>query len=73
MERKTKAATQTGIYLLIAAACLVLVNVFFRTSNKRFDATETKRYTLSDGSKRLVSQGLNQDLTIDVYATRGLA
>lgn len=73
MERKTKAATQTGIYLLIAAACLVLINVFFRTSNKRYDATDTKRYTLSDGSKRLVTQGLSQDLTIDVYATRGLA
>ncbi len=73
MERKTKAKAQTGIYLLVAAACLVLVNIVVRNSNKRLDMTETQRYTLSKGSERLVTEGLKQDLTIDVYATRGLA
>src|SRR5664279_2922553 len=73
MERKAKASAQTGIYLVIAAACLILVNLYVRNSNKRIDMTDTQRYTLSKGSERLVTKTLTQDLTIDVYATRGLA
>ncbi len=73
MERKFKAKAQTGLYLLVAAIVLVLVNLMVRGSNKRLDMTETQRYTLSRGSERLVTTGLKQDLTIDVYATKGLA
>ena len=73
MERKAKAATQTGLYLLIVAAILVVANLISFRSYQRFDMTKNERFTLSKGSARLVSEGLKQELTIDVYATRGLA
>lgn len=72
MERKTRAATQTGIYLLIVAAILVVANVISYSVYKRFDMTRSERFTLSKGSGRLVREGLKQDLQIDIYVTRGL-
>ncbi len=72
MERKTKAATQTGVYLLIVAAILVVANVISYSAYKRFDVTKNERFTLSKGSARMVKEELKQDLQIDVYVTRGL-
>lgn len=72
MERKTKAATQTGIYLLIVAAILVIANIISYSTYKRLDLTKSERFTLSKGSARLVREGLKQDLTLDLYVTRGL-
>lgn len=72
MERKVKAATQTGVYLLLVAAILVVVNVISFGAYKRFDMTKNERFTLSKGSARLVAEGLKQDLQVDVYVTRGL-
>jgi ABC-type uncharacterized transport system involved in gliding motility auxiliary subunit len=72
VERKTKAATQTGVYLFIVAAILVGANLFSYGVYKRFDVTKNERYSLSKGSARLVHDGLKQDLQIDVYVTRGL-
>lgn len=73
MDRKQRAATQTGFYLLIVAAILVVANLISMKAFKRFDLTETERFTLSGGSGRLVREGLKQPMTIEVYATRGLA
>lgn len=72
MERKTRAATFSGIFLLIVAGIVVLVNVLSFGAYKRFDVTKSERFTLSQGSARLVREGLKQDLQIDVYVTRGL-
>lgn len=72
MERKAKAATQTGIYLLLVAAILVVANVISFGFYKRIDTTKNERFTLSKGSARLVSEGLKQDLNIEIYVTRGL-
>ncbi len=72
MEKKTKAATQTGIYLLVVAAILVVVNLLSIKNFKRIDTTANERFTLSKGSARLVSEGLNKQLEMDVYVTRGL-
>ena len=72
MERKTKAATQTGIYLLIVAAILVVANVISFGAYKRVDMTKNERFSLSKGSARLVRDGLDKDLQADVYVTRGL-
>ncbi len=72
MERKTKAATQTGVYLLLVAAILVVANVISYGAYKRFDVTKNERFTLSKGSARMVKEELKQDLQIDVYVTRGL-
>jgi ABC-type uncharacterized transport system involved in gliding motility auxiliary subunit len=72
MERKAKAATQTGVYLLLVAAILVVANVISYGAYKRWDTTKNERFTLSKGSARLVAEGLKQDLQVDVYVTRGL-
>ena len=56
MERKTKAATETSVYLVIIAAILVVVNVIAYVGiHKRIDVTKNERFTLSQGSGRLVS------------------
>jgi hypothetical protein len=73
MERKNKAAAQTGVYLLVVGAILVLANLLSFKLYERFDWTRSERFTLSQGSARLVREGLKQDLSIDVYVTRGLA
>ncbi|WP_437680571.1 GldG family protein [Sorangium sp. So ce131] len=72
MERKAKAATQTGVYLAIVAAILVVANVISYSAYKRFDLTKNERFTLSKGSAHLVREGLKQDLQVDIYVTRGL-
>ena len=72
MERKTRAATFSGIFLLVVAGIVVLANVLSFGAYKRFDVTKSERFTLSQGSARLVREGLKQDLQIDVYVTRGL-
>lgn len=73
MERKNKAAAQTGVYLLVVGAILVLANLLSFKVYERFDWTRSERFTLSQGSARLVREGLKQDLSVDVYVTRGLA
>lgn len=72
MERRTKAATVTWVYLLLVAGILVLANVLSASYFKRFDVTDTERFTLSTGSKRLVCEGLSKELNVDFYVTRGL-
>jgi len=73
MERKTKAATESGALLFIIAGILVALNVvsafglYFRK-----DTTKAERYTLSKGSGSLL-RSLKQDkMTADVYVTKGL-
>ncbi|MBW2528710.1 MAG: GldG family protein [Deltaproteobacteria bacterium] len=72
MERKAKAATLSGVLLLFVGAALVLLNVTFYGCNERFDMTKTERFTLSKGSARLVREGLKQEMTAELYVTRGL-
>lgn len=73
MERRTKTATFTGIFLLLVAAILVVANILSYGNYKRLDVTSNDRFTLSLGSKRLVCEGLTEDLQVDFYVTRGLA
>lgn len=72
MERKTRAATFSGVFLALVAGIVVLANVLSFGAYKRFDVTKSERFTLSQGSARLVREGLKQELQIDVYVTRGL-
>jgi len=51
MERKTKAATESGVYLLIVAGILVAANLLAFTVHRRYDATKNDRFTLSKGSQ----------------------
>lgn len=70
MERKRKAKAQTGAYLTIIAAILVVANVISYSVYKRFDLTKNERFTLSKGSAHLVSS-LPKELQVDVYVMRG--
>jgi ABC-type uncharacterized transport system involved in gliding motility auxiliary subunit len=70
-NRKVVAA-QTGLFLLVVAAILVVLNVLSIGANKRWDATKNERFTLSQGSGRLV-QNLKEPLLVDAYVTKGLA
>ena len=72
MERKTRAAAETGIYLVIVAIILVLANVLsFAGLHKRFDVTRNERFTLSQGSGRLIGT-LKGPMSVEAYVTRGL-
>ena len=71
-DQKRKAAAQTGLYLAVLLAIAVAANVLSMGMNKRWDRTSAKRYTLSEGSGRLVA-GLNSPIQIEAYVTKGLA
>ncbi len=78
VERKTKAAAETGVYLLVLLAVIVAGNVLSNGCGMtkgvyaRYDATREERFSLSKGSARLLGT-LKQPMTVDVYVTRGLA
>jgi len=72
MERKARAATESGILILIVGGILVALNalgVFGLSARK--DTTQAERFTLSKGSVRLLT-GMKQNMTVDAYVTRGL-
>ena len=72
MEKKTKAATESGVLLLVIAAILVAVNALgFLGVRKRVDITKTERFTLSKGSGNLL-KSMKQNMQVDAYVTRGL-
>lgn len=73
MQRRTTASVVTTIYLVVVAAILVIANVISYNNYARFDLTGQERFTLSMGSKRMVCEGLQSDLQVDVYVTRGMA
>ena len=72
MERKARAAAESGILLLIVAAILVAVNALSALGvYARKDTTKAERYTLSKGSANLL-KSMKQHMTADVYVTKGL-
>jgi ABC-type uncharacterized transport system involved in gliding motility auxiliary subunit len=71
-QQKRKAAAQTGFYLMVVTAIVVVVNVLSAGAYQRFDTTKTERYTLSKGSSRLV-QSLKEPIHVEVYVKTGLA
>jgi ABC-type uncharacterized transport system involved in gliding motility auxiliary subunit len=72
MERKSKAAAETSVYLVVFAAILVVVNVIsYIGLHKRVDMTKNERFTLSVGSARLVGT-LKTPLRVEAYVTKGL-
>lgn len=71
-QDRRKAAAQTGFYLIVIAGIAVMANVFSAGVYKRADVTRNERYTLSQGSGRLI-KSLKSPVQADVYITRGLA
>jgi ABC-type uncharacterized transport system involved in gliding motility auxiliary subunit len=73
MERRTKAATESGVLLLIIAAILVAVNALSAIGGyKRIDTTKAEKYTLSRGSANLVKSLKKDKIKVDAYVTKGL-
>lgn len=73
MERKKKAATESGALLLVLAAIVVAVNALSYFMYWRKDMTKAEKYTLSEGSGRLIrSIKDGEKIHVDAYVTRGL-
>ena len=75
MEKKARASLESGAVIGIAAGVLVALNAFgaFGGFGKatRIDTTYAKRFTLSDGSGRLL-RSMKQDMHVEAYVTKGL-
>ena len=54
-DQKKKAAAQTGLYVVVIVAILVVANLLSAKVYSRKDVTRTERFTLSQGSGRLLS------------------
>ena len=73
MERRTKAATESGVLLLVIAAILIAVNALSALGGyKRIDTTKAEKYTLSKGSANLVKSLKKDKIKVDAYVTKGL-
>lgn len=73
MERKKRAATESGALLFILAAIVVAVNVLSYFMYWRVDMTKAEKYTLSKGSGNLIrSIKDGEKIQVDAYVTRGL-
>ncbi len=70
-EQKKRVAAQTGLYVLVIAAIVVVVNILSSKLYKREDVTMSERFTLSQGSGRLLST-LKQPIQVDAYVKTGL-
>ncbi|HTQ02746.1 MAG TPA: GldG family protein [Polyangiaceae bacterium] len=70
-EQKKRVAAQTGLYVLVIAAIVVVVNILSSKIYKRDDVTMTERFTLSQGSGRLLAT-LKQPIQVDAYVKTGL-
>lgn len=71
MEKRKKAATESGALLLVIAAILVAVNALSFFMYVRKDTTKAEKYTLSEGSGRLL-RGMKSDMKVEAYVTKGL-
>ncbi len=72
MERKQKAAAESGALLLIAGGILVAANVLSGIGGyARKDVTKDQRYSLSKGSGSLL-RSMKQEMKVEAYVTRGL-
>jgi ABC-type uncharacterized transport system involved in gliding motility auxiliary subunit len=71
-DRKRKVAAQTGLYLTVVAAIVVIANLLSSGAYKRWDVTKSERYTLSKGSARMV-QNLKQPVEVEAFVKTGQA
>ncbi len=64
--RQTKYVAYAATYIIIVLAAVVVVNVLANRFNKSYDATSSKRYSLSDQTAKIV-KGLKQNATITYF------
>jgi ABC-type uncharacterized transport system involved in gliding motility auxiliary subunit len=70
-DQKRKAATQTGLYLVVIIAIAVVANMLSFKAYSRIDTTRNERFTLSKGSGRLLGS-LKTPIQVDAYIKTGL-
>src|SRR5579875_3618933 len=68
--RQTKYASYATIYILIVLAIVVVANVLASRYEKTYDSTANKRYSLSNETKKIVSE-LKQPATITYFNQSG--
>ena len=71
MNKRTRAATESVVYIGVIAGIVVLLNVLGIFFFGRADVTQNRLFSLSEGSKRVVS-GLEDELEITAYFTKDL-
>ncbi len=72
MEKRQRAATESGVLLLIVAAILIAVNALSALGGYvRKDTTKQERFTLSKGSANLL-RSLKEPMRAEAYVTKGL-
>ena len=73
MERKRKVAAESTTLLVIIAAIVVAVNALSYFMYARKDMTKAEKYTLSEGSGRLVRSVKDGEVVkVEAYVTKGL-
>lgn len=73
MERKSKAAAESGILLFVIVGIVVALNALsFFGGYARVDTTKTEKYKLSKGSANLIRSMKKDKMVIDAYVTKGL-
>ena len=70
-DQKRKAAAETGLYVGVIIAIAVVANLLASKVYVRKDVTKTERYTLSQGSGRLLAT-LKNPIQVDAYVKKGL-
>lgn len=70
-ERRRNVAAQTGLYLVLFSALVVVANLLSAGTYTRFDMTKNERYTLSQGSGNLINS-LQGPLTVEAYVNTKL-
>lgn len=69
MERRSQARIESGAFVFIVAAALIVLNVLaVKVFHVRVDLTKRRIYSLSEGTKRTLGR-LNDNLTVTVYWT----
>ncbi len=71
MAKEIKTKSTALMLIVIVAAILIIINLISLNFFSRFDLTDENIYSLSDSSKRLVSE-LDDRLTIRAYITEDL-
>ena len=64
--RQTRYAAYASLYIIVILAVIVVANFLANRYNKSYDATSNKRFSLSDQTKKVVSD-LKQDVTIQYF------
>jgi ABC-2 type transport system permease protein len=71
MEERSQARGESALFILVLAAILVVLNIVSIRLFLRYDMTENKAHSLSEGSLRVI-EGLKDKLVVKAYFTKNL-